>query len=106
MLATTKRIMTWLYMLPVNDKTSIRNKIACIVIALTVYLANISGAITFFVYFWRFMSTDLDGSLFAILAFSGFGCIAYISMSSFFMRHKTSRIFDRLYGIQRNSKEQ
>lgn len=101
-LATTKRVLIWLHMYPIDDnddKTSNKWKIfSRIIIAqfFTVVSIAVIGTLTFS---FKFMSIDLQKSLLALIPAAAMFNIAYNIVATIFLRYKTKRIFTHLSAI-------
>lgn len=101
-LETNRQILIWLYMCSSSDEDwDALKKIYRIVFALTVFIFNMWVVTAHLAYFWRFWSTKLDESLYALTNATAFSVVMYVTISAFFSRHETSQIFKDLWKIYR-----
>lgn len=103
MLATTRRVLTWLYMIPTSKSESFKKKLSISLVALIVFLANASDFMSHFAFFWKFLLIDTEKCLLAFMGVSGTVGLLYASVSAFLMRYKMNVVFEKLSAIYNSS---
>lgn len=99
-LETNKQMLIWLYMCSPNKKDSnLLKKIYRIAFALMIFIFNLWVVTAHLAFFWKFHSTNLDESLFALTNATAFSVVMYVMIYAFFSRHETRRIFKNLSKI-------
>lgn len=98
-LVTNKGVMTLLCMLPFDEGTSLRKRIACIAFSSFVFLANLAGLIASVAFIVKFNTSDLDRSLYALMHMFPFFAMAYSVFVIFFLRHRMGEVFRKLTEI-------
>lgn len=97
---TNKRVLIWLWMCsPKKKDSNVLKKVCHFVFASMVFIFNLWVVIAHLAYFWKFHSTHLDDSLFALTNAVAFSIVMYIMIYAFFSRHQTRRIFKNLWKI-------
>lgn len=99
MLTTTKKVMTWFSMYPVEETISRRKKVTYIIFSLISFAISISGMTGYLTFTWTFKYVDLGHSLYAFMGASALVPTIYISVFTFFKQHKIKMIFDELEKI-------
>lgn len=103
-LATTQRLLTWLFICPFSKTTSTPKKIVYFLFTAIVCVANLCNFAANLAFTWKFISIDLEGALFSFMG----GCCGisnvYIMIIAFKLRHKINNIFKKLNLIYRNRK--
>lgn len=103
-LATAQSIMIWFSFCSAKDFTSIWKKIASFVLFLLILIPNVCLATSSLVYVSKYLSIDLNGSVFAFMIVANHYTWVYFTIIAFFMRHKINGIFELLTTIYRTSK--
>lgn len=105
MLATNRQVLTWLSMYPANNQTTNFWKgIAYIMVTLTIFCVNLSAAIANLTFFLKFVLTNLEESLIALMICSGCTGLVYSFATAIIMRCKMKIIFEKLALIYDSSK--
>lgn len=104
-LAETEIVMTWLCMLPANESSSMQKKTAKnVVVCVIMFAIDLFSVVACLAFIWRFASTDLNATLFAVLGVATFGASLYAIPIAFFSRHRARSIFNQLSAIYEASK--
>lgn len=99
-LETNRQVLIWLCMCSSSEKDSnLLKKIYRIAFALVVFIFNLWVVTAHLAYFWKFWSTKLDESLFALTNATAFSVVMYVMIYAFFSRHQFRRIFKNLSKI-------
>ena len=101
---TPKKMFTWLRVYPEVENTSELEKISHIIFALIVFCANLFSALAHWGYLWKYVSTDLKGSVFAFMGATTFSCLTYILIIVFLLRNRICNIINKLLEIYRSRK--
>lgn len=96
---TNKRVLQWLYVYPLNANASKWMKWACVVFALFVFTSLLVSLISSAVFFWKFVSNDLELALFALYQVAGAGSVGYVVLIAFIMRKEITTTIDQLPDI-------
>lgn len=102
-LQTNRRILVWLWLCSESETRNKFKKLLSISFTFIVVASITFGLISSANYLWRFLSIDLQGSLFALYQSAGFLSILYAFVVMFISRHKIDAIFDDLTQIYRDS---
>lgn len=100
-LATTKLVMTWLSMHPVDESATPKQKWFYIAHTSAVLIVNVVDLVSSLAYCLKFISTDFDSAVFAF-TIAEFGAI-YFMIAAILMRHQIEGIFTNLTTIYKNS---
>lgn len=98
-LETNRRVLIWLCMFLPDETASKREKLTYIVFTVCgvcTILSMLAASVTFFV---KFVSIDLEESLYALVKISAYLCLTYMMIVVFILRHKISDIFEKLSTI-------
>lgn len=87
-LQTNKRVLQWLRVCPLDEKSNKLKEWACVAFALFVLTSNLAGVISSAAFIWKFVSISLGSSLYAFLQVVGGTSATYISVIAFIMRHE------------------
>lgn len=98
-LVSVKELFTWLCIRPVDGTISEWKKTARVPIAIANLAVMVSHFTASLVFFIRFVTTDLPGSLFAFMCCCGDFSIVYILITAFILRHRVNEIFEKLSAI-------
>lgn len=105
-LKTTHRCLIWLCMCPAEETASRWQKFAYNTFGTIVLVAIISGFVANVVFCVRFISIDLERSMFAVMFVAAqFGVIYMALVAIFFKRQKINTIFKNLTIIYRDGKQ-
>lgn len=74
-------------------------KMACIIFTLCNLIANIVGLLASAAYFLKYVSIDMEDSLYGLFTVFGFAIAIYMVVFVFFSRHKIHKIFLKLTEI-------
>lgn len=103
-LTTTRQMMMWLCMCPIDEATARRQHIAYIAHTLTILIICLISITTGLAYCIEFISVDFDGAVFGFMAgIAEFGII-YVLIAAINMRHQIEPIFTGLSRIYKSSK--
>lgn len=103
-LATTRKLMMWLCMCPVDETTTRRQRIAYIAHTLAILIICVISITTGLAYCIKFISIDFDGAVFGFMAgIAEFGII-YVLIAAVQMRYQIELIFTGLLRIYKSSK--
>lgn len=105
MLETNQRVLTWLCMHPPDESATAWKRMAYIIAALIIFAVLLSATIAHIVYFLKFVSTDLEGSLVALMIIDGMIGFVYSFVTAFNLRYKIQTIFENLTSIYEASKD-
>lgn len=95
-LEMSRRILTWIGVFPVERKWQ---KLAQITLNLTLFVLVSVVSVGSAVCYLKFVSTDLEKSLYALAQIVAFTSAAYSIIVTYFIRHRFQPIFDGLYEI-------
>lgn len=98
-LLMNQRVLTWLCMLPMDEASTKTEKLGCIAFAIGVTLIIYSGFLASLIFFLKFVSSDLEESLYALFQVVGMFSTANAIVVAILMRHKIPSIFTNLSKI-------
>lgn len=98
-LHTIKRIMIWMCLCAPDKTSRSRLKGAYFMFALIIFILNLSGLVAHVAFVYKFLLTDLDGSMFAFLGILGFAGTTFVMIIIFFLRHKMKILFNKFSEI-------
>lgn len=98
-LYTIKRMLIWMYMCKSEKIANKWSKVTYFTFGLVTLLSNLSALAAHFAYIYRFLSTDLKGSLFAFIGIFGFCGVSYVMITALFLRERMNNIFEKLSEI-------
>lgn len=104
MLATTKKVMIWLCMYPVDETTGLRFKVAHVAYSYVNFVVIAISAVSQMTYMYKFMRIDFERALFAFMCAFGTAIVAYFSFVTHVNQHKVRNIFNKLLAIRNDSK--
>lgn len=70
-LETNQRVLTWLNAMTASQNESKWKRLAYFAFSLSALFANVMSSLSSVAFVWKHLSTDLEGSVFAILQFCG-----------------------------------
>lgn len=103
-LAVNRRVLTLLYVCPTTEGTNKWKEIFYIVFTTLTTAANVCGFIASSFFFGKFVTTDLESSLHALLQMAALGAATYMLVVGLFSRHEINEIFNHLKKIYDESK--
>lgn len=98
-LVMNRRVLTWLCVLPLDEVTTRKEKLTYIALSIGVILTIFSGLIGSVIFFLKFVSTDLEESLYALFQISALFSTANAIVVTAFTRHRIPAMFVNLMGI-------
>lgn len=98
-LVSVNQLFTWLCICPVDGTVSEWKKTARVPVAIANFAIMVSHFIASLVFLIRFVTTDLPGSLFALMCCCGDFSIVYILITALILRHRVNEIFKGLSAI-------
>lgn len=104
MLQSIKQSLIWLCAYPAYNSATKRERLSHVAFASTIFVAILFQFICYFNYFWKNLSDDLVGSLFACLGIAAIGSLIYTSIIAVYLKYKMKTIFDNLSMIYEASK--
>lgn len=104
MLKSIKQMLIWIGLYPDHDSATKQERISHIAFASTMFLAMIFQLSCYLNYFWKNLSIDILGSLFAFFGIAGVGSLIYISITAFCLKCKMKTICENLIRIYDASK--
>lgn len=105
MLKTTKMVLTWLSLLPADNSTSTRKKIAYIVVSVIALSVTACCIPAYLIFVWKFKSIDLENALAAFTSATSLVGTDYIFIIIFISRRELLAVFEKLSAIQDSSKQ-
>lgn len=100
-----QQIFTWIYLCSPDEVTSVWKKIIYFILFVIVFLGNFTsgaGALAFII---KYVSVDLENSLYAVFQLCAVGSVSYIFIAAFFLRYRINDIFKQLTEIYDTSKD-
>lgn len=79
-------------------------KVACLIFTIANILANTVGLLASAAFFWKYVSVNLEVSLYGLFTVFGFAIAIYAAVIVFLSRHEMSNIFGKLSEIYEQSK--
>lgn len=103
-LRTNRRVLTWYCVYPAEEGTSMRMKLAYILLPIAVPAINVLASGISLYSFFHLVHTDLEASLFCLLQVLGESSILYIVVVIIFYRREITEIVDNLTKIYEKRK--
>lgn len=103
-LETNKKVLIWLCLCPAEKSTKWTRKLIYIIFALIILTGNLCAFGTSVAYFLRYVSTDLEGSLYALYQIGAFYALIYMTITAFYLRQEILALFDSLTKIYEKCK--
>lgn len=97
-LATTKRILIWICMLPIENPSR-RMRIARIVFVVMLFLITLFAMYTYIAFIVENVSTHLEDALLTFMTFVSCAGYIYAMIVAFFTRYRVPAIFQQLSTI-------
>lgn len=95
-LKTPKKMFTLVCIFPAAEFTT---NWTYIISAVIIFAGNFLATVAHVVYLCKYISTDVNGSIFVFMGASTFGCVTYITICVFILRKQITCILDRLSAI-------
>lgn len=106
-LVMNRLVLTWLCMYPFEEGTSIIMKLAYINYTLVTFVVNFSAVFCAGAFIYKFIQSDLERCLYALLHIVAHSAIVYIQIAACLLQSKIKTgIFDHLATIYAASKFQ
>lgn len=103
-LVTNKRVLVWLNLCSPDDETVEWKRIGFAFVGFIVLISTLSDMLASVAFMLKYISINLEESLYALFQIFGFGSITYAIIVTFFQRHKIREIFQGLSEIYNESK--
>lgn len=103
---TNRRILMWVSVIPADKGTSTIKKIVYKMLSLIIFVTVLSVSIASLAFYFKFASSDLQKSLYALAQIAAFTSMTYTIIVTFCIRHKVPAIFKSLYKICETSETQ
>lgn len=104
-MATARKVLTWLCIVPADEETTKFKKLIYIACTSALMVSTICGFLTSSAFIIKFMSTNLEDCLYALIQICATVGDTYMMLVAFILRHKIAALFDRLAAIYRASKK-
>lgn len=98
-LATNRRVLTWLCVFPPEKGTTKAQRMAHVALSLSVFVVNMGSFFVSLAYFLKYMSIDLEQSLFAVVQMLGEVNMTYISIITYILRRQITATYKSLCRI-------
>lgn len=102
-LITIRKALTVLYLNPLDEAESIWKKIGYAIIGLSAFVINVCLLVSCVAYFLKFVSTDFEGSLYALFEICAYFNVVYSTIVIFCYRDKIKVIFQQFTFMMRVS---
>lgn len=103
-LVMNQRVLTWLCVFPMHESAAMKEKLTCIVFSIGVILTIFSGLIGSVIFFLKFVSTDLEESLYALFQIAAIFSTSNAIVVAVQMRHRIPTMFKNLTTIYEKCK--
>lgn len=104
-LASIQQTLAWFCVCTFTKNANKWQKIARIPFTLIIFAMNLGALASSVAFFYKFMSTDLEASLYALSIIIAFGGMFYVALVSLIMRHKIANSFESLADIYNASEK-
>lgn len=98
-LKTTRKVLTWICVHPVDEAVSNRTKMGYAFFSITLFIINMNGLVASAAYLLKFISTDLESALYSAFQVDTLTATAYSNIVVLVSRSKFVAIFDELDNI-------
>lgn len=102
-LQTNQQVLRMLCVCPFAKETSPWTKVLCISFTAFIFMSNLCGIIASITFFTKFVSSDLELSLHALLQIAALTAAIYMNANALFSRNKINTIFQKLETIYESS---
>lgn len=96
---TNRRILMWVSLIPADKGISSIRKFASKLLCLSIFATVLSVSISSWAFYFKFVSIDLQKSLYAFAQIAAFTSMTYAIIVTFFIRHRFPAIFESLNKI-------
>lgn len=103
-LVTIERALVWLCLCSPDKATSKWKMLVCAFLGLITFTSTLSDMLASVAFMLKFISIDMEESLYALFQIFGFGSITYAIIVTFFQRHRMRDLFRGLSKIYSASK--
>lgn len=104
-LATAQSMLKWFCVWQFAEPTSKWMKVANIIFTFSILLANVIGLLASVAFFLKFVSIDLETSLYGFFSVFGFAEAVYCVLFIIFSRHQIADVITKLAKIYEASKK-
>lgn len=104
-LKTNRRVLTWFCVCPPDERATKWNRYAYVAFTASSFLVMFSAVLSDALFFWKFIATDIEHSLMALLQLFGHGAMAYSILFMYILRDNINAIFESLSEICAMSKK-
>lgn len=104
-LATTQRVLSWYRICHANKSDSNWWKMTFTIFSVTCLIANACAVAASATFLAKFISSNLEQSLYALFQCSAYFNAVYIHIAAFLQRKKVTAVFESLSVIYETSKE-
>lgn len=98
-----RQILIWISVIPADNDTKWQT-IGYRILSLNIFIILLSAAAASITFCYKFISLDLEASLYSMAQISAFGAMIYTIIATFFIRHHIEALFDSLHTIYETSK--
>lgn len=99
-----QRVLTWLCVFPLDEVATMKENMTCIAFSIGVILTIFSGMTGSIVFFLKFVSTDLEESLYALFQIAALISTINAIVVVILLRHRIPGMFKNLTGIYEECK--
>lgn len=99
-----QQVLSWFCVCLTSDTKSVGSRIASITFSFSCLIANACAVAASATFFAKFVSIDLEESLYALFQITAYSQVVYIYIMAFILRHKVTAIFGNLLKIYNTSK--
>lgn len=104
-LEINRLILIWVCAIPADKNTSKSKRLLYALISLIIFVALLSVSLASGAFIVKFVSTDLEGSFYALAQLAAYSAMTYTIIVTFFIRDKIPSIFDNLAKVCESSKK-
>lgn len=97
-------ILTWVCAIPADKNTSKLKKLLYAVLSLILFLAVLNVSLVSGAFIFKFGSTDLEGSFYALAQLAAYAAMTYTIIVTFFIRNEILHMLDNLSNLCETSK--
>lgn len=102
-LETNRFVLTLVHVYPADESVNKWQKRAYAMFGVIVISLNLSAFLMGGSFFLKHQSIDLEQALFALVQMPATASLSYIALTTFFLRHRITAIFNRLSSIYESS---
>ena len=105
-LVTTQRVLTWYRICHANESTtSSWQKMLFSIFSIVCLIANACAVAASVTFLLKFISSNLEESLYALFQCAAYSNVVYIHIAAFLQRKKVTSVFESLTEIYETSKK-